>query len=286
MEIKHSYRHDAALRGSFNALAEKTFGLNFEAWYQNGFWGDNYDPYSLILDGKVVANVSLSRTDLLVDGEVKRIYQLGTVMTEEGYRNRGFIRAIMAEIEKDTAGADGIYLFANDSVVDFYPKFGFREEKEHVYRRSVSQETKGTMAPVAMDCPAQWAILTDAMAASQFREGCRMVGNPGLIFFYISQFMQDQVYYSRDLDAYAVAEMEDGNLTLHNVFSPNELPLEQVIAAFGSGIHSVTLGFTPADAAAFTAEVLHDEDTTFFVKGEFFADFASRQLRIPTLSRA
>ena len=40
-EIVKNYRHDARLRASCNALAEKTFGLNFENWYQNGFWNDN-----------------------------------------------------------------------------------------------------------------------------------------------------------------------------------------------------------------------------------------------------
>ena len=36
-EIVKHYRDNKALRDSFNALAEKTFGLNFEGWYQNGF---------------------------------------------------------------------------------------------------------------------------------------------------------------------------------------------------------------------------------------------------------
>ena len=53
VQILKGYRHDAALRASFNALAEKTFGLNFEGWYQNGFWGDNYNPYSVFMDGKI-----------------------------------------------------------------------------------------------------------------------------------------------------------------------------------------------------------------------------------------
>ena len=38
--IKH-YREDAALRKSFNELAEATFGLNFENWYRMGYWTEN-----------------------------------------------------------------------------------------------------------------------------------------------------------------------------------------------------------------------------------------------------
>ena len=194
-EIVKNYRDNKALRDSFNELAEKTFGLNFEGWYQNGFWGDNYNPYSIVIDGKVVANVSVNRTDMWADGQQKRLYQLGTVMTEEGHRNRGLIRAIMAEVEKDTANADGVYLFGNDSVAEFYPKFGFRTGKEFCYSKTVSQKGGCEMINVPMRTAADWAVLDKAMEKNVFRGGCDMVGNPQLIFFYVSQFMQENVYY-------------------------------------------------------------------------------------------
>ena len=286
MQILKHYRNDDSLRRSFNALAEATFGLNFESWYQNGFWGDDYDPYSVVLDGEVVANVSLNRTDMVIGGERKRIYQLGTVMTAEHCRNRGYIRAIMAEIEKDTAGADGVYLFGNDSVLEFYPKFGFTPGVEHVFSRQVSQSGPCRMERVPMDGPQGWERLRRAMAASTFPTGCRMVDNPGLIFFYVSQFMQDCAYYDAGLDAWAIAELEDGELLIHEVFAPETVTLEQVIGAFGAGVTGVTLGFAPADTAGYTCRVLKEEDCTFFTKGEAFRGFGEKALRIPSLSHA
>ena len=35
-QVIKNYKDNAKLRASFNHLAEKTFGLNFENWYQNG----------------------------------------------------------------------------------------------------------------------------------------------------------------------------------------------------------------------------------------------------------
>ena len=61
------YRDDASLRHSFNRLAEKTFGLNFEDWYQNGLWSDSYRPFSIVRDGEIVANVSVNKTDILLE---------------------------------------------------------------------------------------------------------------------------------------------------------------------------------------------------------------------------
>ena len=168
MNIIHGYRADKQLRDSFNRLAEQTFGLNFEGWYQNGFWGDNYDPHSIVLDGEVVANVSVNRTDLLVAGKRYQILQLGTVMTDPEYRGRGLSRAIMEAIEPDLASADGVYLFGNDGVVDFYPKFGFRPGVEREYWKDVDFRGENTTQQVLMDGPAAWDRLAKAMEESEF----------------------------------------------------------------------------------------------------------------------
>lgn len=284
-EIAKHYRHEKALRDSFNALAEKTFGLNFESWYQNGYWTDNYDPYSVVIDGKVVANVSVNKTDMVIGGERKHLIQLGTVMTEESYRNQGLIRCIMAEIEKDCEAADGIYLFGGDNVLEFYPKFGFVAGKEYRYSKTVAPSDCEDVENIPMDVASNRDRLERAMAQSCLYSACQMTDNPGLIFFYVSQFMCDCVYYSKHLDAWIIAEREGEELLIHNIFSPNPVTPEQVAAAFG-GIGKVVLGFAPLSMDGFEKEDYHEDDCTFFVKGKAFADFARMGLRIPSLSHA
>ena len=284
--IVKNYRENPQLRSSFNRLAKTTFGLDFEPWYQMGFWTDDYSPYSVLLDGEIVANVSLNRTDMVIGGVRRKLYQLGTVMTDKAHRNRGYIRAIMAEIEKDTADADGVYLFGGDNVLELYPKFGFVQGIEHIYTRMIEQAGECTMKRIRMDGPAGWIRLRMAMENSGFKTACAMADNPGLIFFYVAQFMQGSVYFDRRMDAWAIAEIEDGALMLHNVFAPADVTLEDVIASFGKGIRSVKLGFTPENPAGFACQRYHEEDCTFFVKGAAFDDFAQRKLRIPSLSHA
>lgn len=286
MELIHGYRNEKNLRDSFNTLAEQTFdGLNFEGWYQNGFWGDNYDPHSIVIDGQVVSNVSVNRTDLLMGGNRYRILQLGTVMTDPAYRGQGLGRAIMDYIEKEYADVDGIYLFGNDGVVDYYPKFGFRPGLEYVYGKNVSLIGECKARQVLMDGSESWAKLSAAMAKSTFREGCKMVDNPELIFFYVSQFMQEAVYHIPYLDAWVVAEPEEGSLTIHNIFADEAVTIDDVAAAFGN-VQQVSLGFAPADPTGWEISELREEDCNFFVKGAVFAQFEEKQLRIPSLSHA
>ena len=285
MDILHGYRADKQLRDSFNRLAEQTFGLNFEGWYQNGFWGDNYDPHSIVIDGEVVSNVSVNRTDLVFGGRRYHILQLGTVMTAPEYRGRGLNRAIMEYIAREYADADGIYLFANDTVVDYYPRFGFRPGREMAYRKAIAASDTCRAEQVLMDGPAAWDRLAKAMEKSTFREGCPMVDNPGLIFFYASQFMTDAVYHIPSLDAWGIAEQEGKSLTIHNIFADASVTVEDVAAAFG-GVEEICLGFAPENAGGWESAELQEEDTHFFVKGSVFTEFEESGLRIPSLSHA
>ncbi|MBQ7944709.1 MAG: GNAT family N-acetyltransferase [Lachnospiraceae bacterium] len=286
-QVIKNYRDNEALRHSFNELAGKTFGLDFEDWYQNGFWGDNYNPYSIVIDGKVVANVSVNKTDMLIDGEIKHLLQLGTVMTDEEYRNQGLSRMIMEQIDADYAGkVDGIYLFGNDSVVEFYPRFGFVKGEEYLYSKKVSLTGESQLEQIIMDKPVVWKQLTDAMQRSVFHGSMDMVHNNELIMFYVSKFMQENVYYHKTTDTYVIAEIEENSLLIHNVFSSTITALDEVIKLFGKDITEVTLGFAPMECESYDVVNYHEEDCTFFIKGKALEVVAEEKLRIPSLAHA
>lgn len=88
-EIISNYRNDDRLRGLFNEISKATFGIDFEGWYKNGFWNEKYIPYSVLMDDRIVSNVSVNIIDCTVGGKKCRYIQLGTIMTDENYRNRG-----------------------------------------------------------------------------------------------------------------------------------------------------------------------------------------------------
>ena len=291
-EIVKNYRNNDALRASFNALSKATFGLEFETWYRNGYWGEKYNPYSIVVDGQVVANVSVNTTDMLWDGSRKHFLQLGTVMTAKPYRRQGMIRRIMEEIEKDYGqDVDGIYLFANDSVLDFYPKFGFRTEKEYQYTKKIApQEGENgridTLVQVPMREKSAWMQLEHAILNSASQSRLALTDNIGLLMFYVTGFMQENVYYDREQEAYVIAETEGEEVLIHNIFSGRQVDPGRIAAAFGENIRQVRLGFTPVCAEGYTMSEVREEDTTLFIKEKAFDEFEKEKLMIPTLAHA
>lgn len=285
-EVIKNYRNNDELRKSFNELAEKTFGLTFEDWYQNGFWGENYNPYSIVIRDKIVANVSVNKTNMKHEGVIKHFLQLGTVMTDPDYRNQGLIRKIMNKIDEEYKGkTDGIYLFASDSVLEFYPKFGFEKAEEHIYSKKVKNSGACQMDKVIMNDSKSWNRLVEAINHNIFCGKFDMIGNPELIMFYVTKFMQEDVFYHEDSDTYVIAEAAGEKLFIYNIFSSTLTELDKVFELFGTDIKEITLGFTPKETKGFKVEKYKEEDCTFFIKGDMrFID--ENKLRIPSLSHA
>ena len=267
--IEINYRDNDALRASFNELVGKVFGLSFENWYQNGFWKNNYIPYSVVIDGKVVANVSVNRCDVNYNGETKCLIQLGTVMTDPDHRGKGYARELMEKIISDYEGkVDGMYLFANDSVTSFYPLFGFKEDKEYQFSKEVYIDNDKLVTLVPMNCKEDFDKMVSIINERPQNAKMYMVNNSGLYMFYLSQFMTESVYYLATKDTYLIADIEDDTLILHAIIG--DCDLETAVSAFGREIKNVVLCFAPNDANGYTKQELKEEDTTLFVRGDFF----------------
>lgn len=283
-EIVKNYRDNDELRKSFNNLAVKTFGFDFEDWYQNGYWGDKYNPYSVLCNGEIIANVSVNTMEFVMDGKELHYIQLGTVMTEESYRNKGLIRMLMEEIDKDYKGKNqGFYLFGGDNVIDFYPKFGYKKAKEFQYVRNVENEKEATAKSVPMNCKEEWDKLTKIINEGDCN--CRFkVDNEELVMFYVTKFMQECVYYVESQNAYVIAEIDEGELVIHNVFAEGEVNLVNIVDAFGKDVKKAVLGFTPNNPKGFEKEELKVEDCTLFVKE--IEGYEENEVMFPSLSHA
>ena len=283
--IEKNYRNNDALRASFNRLAEKTFGLNFENWYQNGFWKDNYIPYSVVIDGEVVSNVSVNACNMNYKGKIVKLIQLGTIMTDNDHRGKGYARVLMEEVIKDYDGkVDGIYLFANDSVLEFYPKFGFKEAKEYQYTKEVTISDECKAQNISLKGKDDFDRAIKILDTNEQNAQLYMVGNSGLYMFYLSQFMTENLFYIEECGSYAIAEMEDDTLILHTIIGNGAV--DEVIRAFGSKIKKVVLCFTPKDTGGFEKTELHEEDTTFFVQGKFFEDNQNEEFIMQAITHA
>lgn len=283
-QLVKDYKENKNLVKSFNNLTEKIFGFNFIEWQDNGFWTERYIPYSLVDGEKVISNVSVNLMDFILDGTKKHYIQIGTVMTDKEYRGQGLCRYLMEYVIREYHDkVDGIYLFGNDKVINFYPKFGFIPSKEYQYTKTICSNSNIEVEKIDMlnllNRERFLSYVKDSISNDRFT-----MDNWGLIAFYLLN--GQSIYYLAKEDVYILANVESEKLFIHQVISKHRINLDTVINAFGSKIREVKLGFTPHDTSGYEVKVYAEEDCTLFILGCDLTQIEQKKLMFPTLSHA
>lgn len=280
-------RVNQQVRKSFNLLAQNIFCIDFEPWYQNGYWGDDYIPYVLLNGDKVVSNVSVNIINTRWKNQTKRYIQLGTVMTDKEYRSEGLSRWLIEKVLEDWKdNCDAIYLFANNSVLNFYPKFGFEKTLEYQYHKIVNKKSR-MVRKLDMSEAYDRKLLMDIYKFSNPFSALPMENNDGLLMFYCSQFMRENIYYIEQYKAVVVAEYADENLVCYDIFCQGKCTIDDILCTMAKQNTKIaTLGFTPKLIKDFKITELKEDNTTLFMLKGKENLFKQNKLMFPLLSHA
>ncbi len=290
-------RDNDTLRESFNELTRKTFGFDFADWYAAGHWTEMYVPHVLLDGDKVIANISVNNMLFEVDGRMQLFLQLGTIMTDPDYRGQGLCHQLMEQIITDYGqDVDGIYLFANDEAVNFYPKFGFKVSKE--YEHYMPAETFADAEPyriakIDMNDEYENQRFFDSILfcpSPNANEMLYMNENIGLYQFWMNAGYIDQIYYFPDIEAYAVADCQGDVLRIHNLIGVGSVDLARLAKSFDvnpdAPFTEMVLGYTPFDRKGLSVREHKEEDTTLFIMGKQLECIEKGQMMFPVLSHA
>ncbi|WP_101773421.1 GNAT family N-acetyltransferase [Peptostreptococcus faecalis] len=286
-KIIKNVRENDILRESFFKLAKETYGIPFKEWYEQGYWTDKYMPYAIVEGNEIVANASVNRIKFNHNGKIKNCVQVGTVMTKPSHRNKGLSRMLMKEIIADWRDkSDLIYLFANDSVVEFYPKFGFEKRIEEQYLFSVDTQ-KSDFIKLDVDNEIDKKCLFECYKKGNPFSKFEMIDNIELVMFYCSSVMKESIYYSKKHNTAVIGVQENEEFICYDVFGDSKASLTDLLAeVVNSNVKRVVLGFTPKDITGMESSIFEMEDTTLFeLKNDSSSKFKENEM-FPLLSYA
>lgn len=109
----------------------------------------------------------------------------------------------------------------------------------------------------------------------------------GLQMFYTADM--ENVYYSKDMDCFIVADMEDDTLLLQSLICENQVALSDVLCRIDGQYHKCRLGFTPLqnDMYMCAAEKYDGaDDYRLFYLGEQPKSIENEKLYFPEFSHA
>ncbi len=277
-EIVSTIGEDPELREMFYDFINVIFpGLDFKRWHELGFWTSDYVPHAILENGRIVSNIGVSRQKVLIHGEERIGIQIGAVGTTPDYRGKGLSRILMEHVlEKYGEIADLFFLYADEDVLDFYPKFGFRRCDGTIFEAESNLPIPAYSArKLSLDKPSDLELMRDMIDRRLDLTrlfGARDYGH--ITFWHLINVFPDRVHYVEEDDAILISSEKDGVVNVWEVIHTNPVDLLSVLPkAIASDRITRIRYHLPPDQLGFNFDrMLPDSDMPLFVRGKFPMD--------------
>jgi predicted N-acetyltransferase YhbS len=243
----------------------------WRVWRDRGGWTTDYEVFALLDGDRIVSTIGRSLMQLVDNRHPVAGYQLGAVGTLPHYRGRGLARRLMDEIVGELDHPDQpVILHANDSVVDFYPRFGFRRVAQ---KRSVADVSiapaKTPAARFDPDDAAQRSRLQNLFVRAMPIRGPLSAANYYWIALWHLSGSSIAAFWLPQFDALVAATSDNERLIVHDVIAPRPFDLRGAVPQLiERRVTEVEFCFDTDDWWATARESrLDDADEPLFVRG-------------------
>lgn len=283
--IRHS---DSVWYDRFFDFIELIFGgRTFFAWGARGGWADGYEVSAMVVDYQIVSTVGRMSMRYVINGEARNGFQLGAVATRPDHRNRGLARLLMKRVLSELDAPDQpVILFANSSVLDFYPRFGFRRLAQTRFVGYVDLRPQGKLAPsLDLARPIDRAWLADHCAkASAIGESFAARDYYPALLFHLTRRPR-MVFRLDSFGAVVVIRQEGERLLIEDLLATRPFSLSDVLPhVCAQPVRTIEFGFNPEawwpDAES---QAMDDLESPLFVRGA--AADVKEPLRFPDLAQ-
>lgn len=264
MPIQIRNHYDPEYAAAQSMLLREVFDFDLEFWFRLGMWNEKYESYALFDGSRMIAHAGVSRLTLRTGGKELRAIQLNGVACSPAWRGKGHTRRLLDGILRRYSGTP-TFLFANENVLDFYPKFGFEPKKMRL-----------PVADAMVDNP---GVSPKQAVPDELRELASIRRLPSSIFsvsndfelrcFHLYSDFSDRLYRLAPGIAVA-AEVCGTTLKLHELFADRPLRWEVLAPLLPfTGVRRVEFGFCPDRlGVAFHWEELPEREF-LFVRGHW-----------------
>jgi len=268
MEIVMSNKNDPVYQAMLDDLIQEVFGFSFAPWFEYELWDDNYESYSIIENGKMLSNICIYKADLTIQGVKTPAIQFGAVATRKAERGKGYSRILMAHVLALYPNTPS-FLFANEGVRDFYPKFSFRQVQNHIPQITV--DINNAHAPTMLDIDGDFDFIRTAMQNRVTSGVLDCTNSQSIQFFHLIMAYWENIYHLPGCGAIVIAKQKGDKLTLVDVIATVPITFEKLAAELPfAGIRTVQFGFNPdwlGVSPTWTPNNM--TENPFFIKGEW-----------------
>lgn len=258
--------------------------ISFSDWYEKGFWTDKYIPFSLMCDDRIVSSASIALMDIIINDKKYKAVQLGGVGTLPEYRNQGLSRQLMEHIlDRYTEKVDFFFLYANDMVLHFYPKFGFRNVKENIFiSESIPLIEKSGVRKLNITKSEDYSLLLNLL--HNRKPVTKIFGAEDYTFitmWHILNLYREDIFYLEEENVIVVKKEAGDTLHILEIFFTELFELEKALPKLiESDLIKQIKFYLPPDQLNYQFQKRVEEDTGLFILGNI--DLLNKHFRFPT----
>lgn len=250
-------------------LVQKNFGFSFKPWYDQQYWSNSHIPYALFEQDICVATVMVSLFNFTYRGQEKYYVQLGTIMCDEAYRNNDHTRQLLTYVLQEwEPKCDGIFLYANNEDLSFYPKFGFIREK--VYRQTCTV------------VKTQSNVINLDLSNTIDHASIKMQLHQPIVMFHILMYLRDYIYYLPNNDSIAIIHYK--TLFCYDIYAKSSISIKDLLSNITDEPYEhIVFCFPVWEKYQLTYSHHDEEDTHLFVFAGKDNIFHKYHMMFPTI---
>jgi N-acetylglutamate synthase-like GNAT family acetyltransferase len=267
------YQADTSLLRSYHKFTQQVFGFDLIAWKNAGCWCEKYIPHSLVDNDRIIANISASIMHLQIREKDVAAIQLGSVGVLPEFRGKGLSRILMEKVLAEYKQCPLLFLFANNKVLDYYPKFGFSRVNEGAPQIAVADchVQRKNAVKININATCLRRLLAGNLMHSAIIDAR---GNLSIYLFHLLYFYKENIYYIEDKDIVFIAQYHGEGVNIIDILSRQPIHLDEILGyLLINETKRVYFSFTP-DWLIENYEVTANQDDIMYVLGNLPRDLA------------
>ena len=274
LQIVKNYRDNENLRNAYHDFIANVFpSISFREWYSKGFWPENFIPFSILESDKIVSNVSATLMTTILNGKKCQSVQIGAVGTLPEYCNQGLSRELMNYVVNEYKDdIDFFFLHANETVLQFYPKFGFRSIDENLFIAEASiPKANYSARKLNIEVERDYLLLQDFIKNRHILTNIfGAVDYDSITMWHVLNLYQENLYYLENENVIIIKEEKDNALHIIDVLFTKPFDFQLVLPKIiESDSSSLIKYYFPPDHVYFNYDKTLKDKTGLFVLGKF-----------------
>jgi hypothetical protein len=181
--------------------------------------------------------------------------------------------------------ADLFFLFANETVLDFYPKFGFKQYYEAVYKfESTLPVSNYSLRKLNIDEEAD-SIIFDRLLRnrSDLTKLFGALNYESITLWHVLNIYRENIYYLENEDIIFIITRFKNQINIWDVIYKDSFNMAEVLPKLiEDDVTSIIFHFPP-DIIKFNYDSIHKSDTLLFIKGDF--TLSDNKFKYPTTAQ-